>query len=233
MADAMSHNDEVSGRLELEGRPMAFERRGDRASPLLVLAHGAGAPMSHDFMVKTTEALTARGIAVLRFNFPYMQWMVDEGRRRGPDAAALLVAAWELVLRELTADAQHGIVLGGKSMGGRIASHVAASGAPVAISGLVYLGFPLHPPGREGTSRADHLDRITLPQLFVSGDRDKLARIDLLRGVVGRLGSAAALHELAGVDHSLVRSRKDPYLDAAGWWDVVAAFVRRVTGAKN
>lgn len=163
----------------------------------LVLAHGAGAGMHHHFMESLVEALAERRVATLRYQFPYM----EQGRRR-PDAKPLLLASVRAAVH-LAGTLLEGLPLfaGGKSMGGRMTS-LAASAEPLAgVSGLVFYGFPLHPAGRSGTQRGDHLRSLDVPTLFLQGSRDKLADLDLLRPVVEQL-EQADLRVIDGADHS-------------------------------
>lgn len=175
---------------------------------LLVLAHGAGAGYRHANLVAVSEALAGRGIASLRWNFPYMQ----AGRRR-VDARATAVAAVGAaaqLAREVAPELP--LYLGGHSFGGRMASHAIADRV-VTPQGLVCLSFPLHPAGRPGTARAEHLDAIPQPMLFLSGTRDALAESTLLAEVVARLGPRARLHWLDDADHGYrvrKRERRDP-----------------------
>jgi predicted alpha/beta-hydrolase family hydrolase len=155
------------------------------AAALLVLAHGAGAGMRHPFMQAIAEALAGRGVATLRYQFPYMD---AGGRRPDPQARAL---APDLPL-----------FAGGKSFGGRMTSGAQAQAPLDGVRGLVFLGFPLHPAGRPGTARAAHLDRVSVPMLFLQGTRDPLAGLDLLRSVCDHLGARATLHVVEGADHS-------------------------------
>src|SRR6195256_2137586 len=146
---------------------------------LLVLAHGAGAGMSHPFMEELASELAGVGVATLRYQFPYM-----EARRRAPDAPAVLTAT---VVAAVHAAAQVApglpLLAGGKSMGGRMTSQAAAQSPLDGVRGLVFFGFPLHPPGRPGTKRADHLSKVSLPMLFLQGTRDDLDDPHLLRAV--------------------------------------------------
>ncbi|HKH84740.1 MAG TPA: alpha/beta family hydrolase [Gemmatimonadales bacterium] len=164
---------------------------------LYVLAHGAGAGMRHHFLERIVDSLAARGVATLRYHFPYM----ESGSRR-PDAPAVAhatVRAAVALATELAPDLT--ITAGGKSFGGRMTSQAAAELLP-GIHGLAFLGFPLHPPGRPATSRADHLDSVELPMLFLQGTRDQFAQIDLISSVSARLGERAILHVIEGADHS-------------------------------
>jgi hypothetical protein len=165
---------------------------------LYVLAHGAGAGMRHPFLAAMAQALAGRGIGTLRYQFPYM-----EARKRRPDPPAVATAAVRAAVTA-AARATPGVPLlaGGKSFGGRMTS-TAQAGAPLAgVRGLVFLGFPLHPPGQTGTARADHLAGVAIPMLFLQGTRDEFASLDLLRPVVERLGDRATLHLIEGGDHS-------------------------------
>lgn len=218
--------------LEVDGRPISWVRDGKVSGrPLLVLAHGAGAPYTSPFMVGAARGLAERGLCVVRFHFPYMEQMQREGRRRPPGPKKRLLATWRAMLDRTRRMRGHGpIVIGGKSMGGRIASMLAAAGeAPEAV-GLVYLGYPLHPPGKPEKLRADHLADVAVPQLFVQGARDALCDPRRLRRVLKKIPAARHL-ELEGADHSLARSRKDPMRDADEWLDPVAEFVHEVAGS--
>lgn len=216
--------------LEVDGRPVSWVRDGKVGGrPLLILAHGAGAPYTSPFMAETAARLASRGLCVVRFHFPYMERMHREGGRRPPDGKKILRATWRAMLDKTRRMRGHGpIVIGGKSMGGRIASMLAADGEAPEARGLVYLGYPLHPPGRPEKLRADHLARVPVPQLFVQGSKDALCTPKLLRKALKRVEGARHL-EIEGGDHSLARSRKHPMRDADEWLDPVAEFVREVT----
>ncbi len=167
------------------------------AHALLVLAHGAGAGMRHAFMEAAAAALAARGIATLRYAFPY----TEAGRKR-PDRQEVLVAAVRAaVLAAGGCDTGLPLFAGGKSMGGRMTS-LAASAEPLpGARGLVFLGFPLHRPGDVSDARAEHLYGLELPMLFLQGSRDRLAEIDRVRRLCDRLGPRATLHVEADADH--------------------------------
>lgn len=191
------------GRTELTVRPPGLDvslsaelDRPDGAFALLILAHGAGAGFRHASMVAISDTLSARGVATLRFNFPF----IEQGRRR-VDAQAVSVASIRAALdRGRQAAADLPVFLGGHSYGGRMASHAAAAG-DLPARGLVFCSFPLHPPNRPGTARAAHLPDVPLPMLFLSGTRDAMAERSLLEGVVAGLGSRAHLHWLDTADH--------------------------------
>jgi len=165
---------------------------------LLVLAHGAGAGMNHPFMEKLAEELAAVGIASFRYQFPYM-----EEQRRVPDAPGVLTATVAAAVRAASEAAPRlPIFAGGKSMGGRMTSQAAAQGLLESVKGLVFFGFPLHPPKKPGTKRADHLVKVKAPMLFLQGTRDTLADLKLLRPVCAALGSRATLRVIDAADHS-------------------------------
>lgn len=193
------------------------------AQALLVLAHGAGAGMAHPFMAKIAEGLAARGIATLRYQFPYME---RGSKRTDPPAIA------HATVRAAVAEAARlwpdvALYAGGKSFGGRMTSQ-AQSEAPLPdIRGLVFLGFPLHPAGKPSTERAAHLADIRVPMLFLQGSRDDLASLELLRPVVQGLGDRATLAVFEHADHSFhvpaKSGRKDgevmgDLLDAVAGW---------------
>ncbi len=168
------------------------------ARALLVLAHGAGAGMRHPFLEKIAQALGERGVGTFRYEFAYI-----EERRSRPDPPAVAQARVRDAVREATRTAP-GLPLfaGGKSFGGRMTSQAQAGEPLPGVRGLVFLGFPLHAPGRPSTSRADHLDAVQVPLLFLQGTRDEFAGLDLLRPVVERLGAHATLRVVEGGDHS-------------------------------
>ncbi len=178
------------------GEVSALLLRPRRAEAQVVLAHGAGAGMAHPFMAAVADALAAERVATLRFQFPYM----EAGRRR-PDAPTVAMAAVQAAVRHAASDSLP-VVAGGKSFGGRMSSEAAAKGMLPEARGLVFLGFPLHAPGKPGRSRAAHLGNVDVPLLFVQGTRDALAELSLVETVVGELGTRATLHVIDGGDHS-------------------------------
>lgn len=165
---------------------------------LYILAHGAGAGMRHRFLESASAALAQRGIATLRYQFPFM----EAGRRR-PDSPEVAQATVRAAV-EKAARAAPGLplVAGGKSFGGRMTSAAAAADPLPGVQGLIFLGFPLHPPGQPGTSRGDHLDRVDVPMLFLQGTRDQFARVDLITDVCEGLEPNATLHLVDEGDHS-------------------------------
>lgn len=195
--------------LRFEASPSAGEvsallLRPPDAELLLVLAHGAGAGMRHAFMENVSRALAVRNVATLRYQFPY----VERGGHR-PDPQPILLATVRAAVslaRERAGDLP--LFAGGKSMGGRMTSNAAALAPLPDVDGIVFLGFPLHPPGRPGIERAKHLESAPGPLLFMQGTRDELADLELLRPVVQDLGERATLHIIEDADHAFaVRKR--------------------------
>lgn len=170
------------------------------AAAALILAHGAGAGQQSAFMVAFAQAIAALGVDAATFNFPYA-----EQRRKLPDKAPVLEACWRAVIdtiRREVASAEHALFIGGKSMGGRIATMVAAGDADLPIAGLVLLGYPLHPPGRPERRRDAHLPAVGRPMLFLQGSRDTFGTPEELRPVLDRITPAPTLHVVEGGDHS-------------------------------
>ena len=173
----------------------------------LILAHGAGAPQSSPFMVEFARGLTRRGCHAVTFNFPYM----EQGRGL-PDRAPTLEACFRDVIAAMGARsdlAAAPLVIGGKSMGGRIATHLAAQGV-ADLAGVVALGYPLNPPGRPETLRTAHLERIRQPLLVIQGSRDAFGTPEELRPALAPLGAVATLHVVEGGDHSFKIGRRGP-----------------------
>lgn len=171
--------------------------RPSDATALLVLAHGSGAGMRHPFMEGLARALAARGVATWRYEFPYMK-----AGKSFPDRPPVLVQAVAAEVGRAGAAAD-GLPLfaGGKSLGGRMTSTAVAEGVLTGVRGLVFFGFPLHSPKKPGTDRAAHLADVALPMLFLQGDRDRLARLDLLTPIVEDLGDGARLQVIPDADH--------------------------------
>jgi predicted alpha/beta-hydrolase family hydrolase len=168
-----------------------------RAAALYVFAHGAGAGMRHSFLEAMAQRLASRGIGTLRYQFPY----IDRGSRRIDPEPLLLATVRAAVAAGREAARDLPVLAGGKSMGGRMTSRAAAAEPLPGVSGLVFVGFPLHPAGQPGVSRADHLSLVDLPLLFLQGTRDTLADLALLRPVIDRLGERATLHVIEHADH--------------------------------
>ena len=168
-----------------------------RSNSLFVLAHGAGAGMRHAFMEAIAQRLAARGVATLRYQFPY----TERGGRRIDPEPLLLATVRAAVAAGLEAAGTLPLIAGGKSMGGRITSRAAAATPLQGVSGLAFLGFPLHPAGRPSITRAAHLAQVSIPLLFLQGTRDALADLGLLEPVVEKLGGRATLRVIEGADH--------------------------------
>jgi uncharacterized protein len=209
--------------------------RPANAKALYLFAHGAGAGMTHRSMESNASGLAERRIATLRYQFPYM----EKGSKR-PDPpriahAAVRAAAAESV--RLAPDLP--LYAGGRSFGGRMTSQAQAAEPIPGVKGLIFLGFPLHPAGKPGVERAEHLARVKVPMLFVSGDRDALAEMELLRPVVADLGECATLYVVGGADHSFKVAAKggrtnadaeSEALDAVAGWIGQGAAISSATG---
>src|SRR5438046_636762 len=196
------------------------------ASRLYVLAHGAGAGMRHPFLEAIPAALAERDVATLRYQFPYM-----ERRASRPDPPAVAAAAVRAAVAE-AARLAPGLLLvaGGKSFGGRMTSTAQAEEPLPGVRGLVFLGFPLHPPGRPGDKRAEHLAQVRIPMLFLQGDRDEFADLKLLKPVVKRLGAGATLHLVEGGDHSFHVLKRSGKTDADVMGELSEAIVAWTSG---
>ena len=191
----------------------------------LVLAHGAGAPQQSAFMVGFARGLASRGIDVLTFNFLY-----TEQRRRVPDRAPKLEACYRAAVATAREHfGRNAVFIGGKSMGGRIATHLAAAddAATLGIAGVVLLGYPLHPPGRPEQLRAAHLPQIRVPMLIVQGERDPFGTPDELRPLLDTMPARVTLHVVEHGDHSLAPSRRAEAVAAtyAALQDVIAQWL--------
>jgi predicted alpha/beta-hydrolase family hydrolase len=196
----MSHADAELLSLDIEGtqRVSGLLLAPPQATGCCVLAHGAGAGMTHPFMQAIAVGLAERGIATVRYQFPFM-----ERRARRPDPPRLAHAA----VRAAVAEARRilpglPLIAGGKSFGGRMTSQAQAAAHLPGVRGLAFLGFPLHPAGRPSHERAWHLLEIAIPMLFLQGTRDALADLDLLRKLMARLGKQASLQLVEDADHA-------------------------------
>src|SRR5262245_39113649 len=185
---ALDDAQRVSGLLQIPSNPRTC----------YVLAHGAGAGMTHPFMTAIANGLAERGIATLRYQFPYM----EQGSKR-PDSPKVAHAA----VRAAVLEASHllpecALFAGGKSFGGRMTSQAQAASPLPGVRGLIFLGFPLHPPGQPSIERAKHLDDVQVPMLFLQGTRDEFAKLELLESVCDQLGAQATLKLFQDADHS-------------------------------
>jgi len=198
-----------------EGSVAALLLRPDDARALYVFAHGAGAGMTHKAMEANARALAERGIATLRYQFPY----IERGSKRidPPKVAHAAVRAAVAEAGRLAPELP--LFAGGRSFGGRMTSQAQALEPLPGVQGIAFLGFPLHPAGKPGIERAEHLTQVEIPMLFVSGDRDALAEVDLLKPVVAGLGKRATLHLVVGADHSFrVAAKEAEAIDALAAW---------------
>jgi predicted alpha/beta-hydrolase family hydrolase len=206
-------------------------RSAEASAPCLVLAHGAGAGQRHAFMTGTARALAERGVDVVTFDFLYVA-----AGRRSPDRAPVLETTWRAVLDEVRRQRvprSARLAMGGKSMGGRMASHVASSDSPPeGVSGLVLLGYPLHPPGQPGKLRTSHLPALRTPTLVVQGSRDEFGGDAEVRAAFAVVPAKVDWHIVAGGDHSfkVPRSAGRTQPDVMGEiYDAVAGWMNRVT----
>jgi predicted alpha/beta-hydrolase family hydrolase len=196
------------------------------ATACFVLAHGAGAGMEHPSMVAVAAELAARSIATLRFQFPYM----ERGSRR-PDPPALCHAAVRAAVAEAARLAPKlALIAGGRSFGGRMTSQAQAIEPLPGVTGLAFLGFPLHPAGKPSVERAKHLREVKIPMLFLQGTRDELAKLELLQPLIEQLGARATLKLLQDADHSFHVPARTGRKDAevrAEMLDVMATWIKR------
>jgi len=202
----------------------------DQPRPLLILAHGAGAGQRSPFIVNFARALAALGVDVVTFNFLYTQQ-----RRRMPDRAPILEACYRAVIAaaaERVDSAGERLFIGGKSMGGRIATQVSAADRGLPVAGIVLLGYPLHPPGRPHQRRDAHLPSVTRPMLFAQGSRDAFGTPAELEPILGAAGIEATIHVVKGGDHSFKLAGGSDALQAAVFDDVqrtIAEWISTVT----
>jgi uncharacterized protein len=176
----------------------------DNPSAIFTLAHGAGAGMNHSFMLALANALSERRIATIRFNFPFI-----EQKKKRPDLPAVAHKTIEAAINE----AKHSfadlpLFLAGKSFGGRMSSQYVAAHPEQSVKGIVFFGFPLHPAGKPATDRADHLQKVRVPMLFLQGTRDELASLELIEQVCASLPSAT-LTKIEGADHAFKAGKQD------------------------
>ncbi|MBT3535022.1 MAG: alpha/beta fold hydrolase [Rhodospirillaceae bacterium] len=196
------------------------------AAHTLVLAHGAGAPMDSPFMDTFAAGLGARGIRIARFEFPYMVNRRATGKNRPPDRQPILLQTWRDVIAQL---GDHPIAVGGKSMGGRMASLLAAEPDAPNISALVCLGYPFHPPGKPDRLRTEHLAALASPTLIVQGERDALGNRDEVEGYT--LSKSIYLHWCPDGNHDLTPRKRSGHTQEANWdgaMDAVAGFLASI-----
>jgi predicted alpha/beta-hydrolase family hydrolase len=201
------------------GEVSAAWHHAEHGDTYLVLAHGAGGNMHSSGLPQLGDALASAGLGVVRFNFPYA-----EARRRAPDRQPTLETCYRAVADAVRPLAS-ALFLGGRSMGGRIASHIASGGYRCA--GLVFLSYPLHPPGQPERLRDRHLYDIRVPMLFIQGTRDAFARRELLARVLERLPTST-LHPIDGADHGLKVSTRDQAEVTGEIVSTIAAWIRKL-----
>ena len=204
---------EASGRYLIDGA-------GD-GRPTLVLAHGAGAAMDHPAMERVSALLAEEGVRTVRFEFPYMAERRISGKRPGPNTARVLERSWREVIDDLGAE---GLVIGGKSMGGRIASMVAEE---AGVAGVVCFGYPFHPPGRPEKLRTAHLEAMQTPVLIVQGERDTFGRPEEVAGY--DLSEQVRVHWMTDGDHSLKPRKSSGRTEAENLAEAARAAARFVT----
>jgi predicted alpha/beta-hydrolase family hydrolase len=194
----MATSEKLQFVVEDGGQVSALMLRPAKPRWVMALAHGAGAGMAHPFLTALAEELAEVGMATLRYQFPYM-----EQKRRVPDRPPILTATVAAAVRAARKEVPDAPLLaGGKSMGGRMTSTAASQGQLDDVRGLVFFGFPLHPPKQPGTKRAEHLAKVRIPMLFLQGTRDTLADLTLLRPICAGLGGRTTLHIVESGDHS-------------------------------
>jgi predicted alpha/beta-hydrolase family hydrolase len=202
--------------------------RPPEAKALYLFAHGAGAGMTHPAMESNAQGLAARGVATLRYQFPYM----EKGSRR-PDPPRIAHAAVRAAAaKALELEPSLPLLAGGRSFGGRMTSQAQSIEPLPHVRGLAFLGFPLHPAGSPGIDRAEHLKQVRLPMLFISGDRDALAETDLLKRVIAGLAGRATLHLVPHADHTFrvaAKSGRTPAEVEAEALDVLAKWIANLT----
>jgi predicted alpha/beta-hydrolase family hydrolase len=202
----------------------------ERATAALVLAHGAGAGQMSQFMVQAARGFSARGVTTATFDFPYIS-----AGRKVPDRAPVLERAWRDAIDAARAElGDLPLFIGGKSMGGRIASHIAAQGGLGGLRGLVFLGYPLHPPGKPEQRRDAHLPSIQEPMLFVQGSKDAFGTATEIHALLSTL-RGTTLHEIAGGDHSFKvpggKAKQEPVFNDI--LDTVVAWIESTVAGGN
>jgi predicted alpha/beta-hydrolase family hydrolase len=207
-----------------ETTALVYPAEQPRIGAALILGHGAGAGQHSSFMTDFAAALAGLGADIITFNFLY-----TEQKRKLPDRAPALEMCYRAVIetiRDHVDSARHALFIGGKSMGGRIATQVAAADADVALAGLVLLGYPLHPPGRPDKLRDAHLPAVGRPVLFVQGSRDGFGTPDELQPIFARMIPTPTMYEVIGGDHSFRLTGRDPMRQRAVYEDIQREIVR-------
>jgi uncharacterized protein len=215
--------------VEKTGSVSALLIRPASARVCFVFAHGAGAGMAHPFMETVAQGLSERGVATLRYQFPYM-----EKASKRPDSPAVAHAAVRAAVAEAArCCAGLRLIAGGKSFGGRMTSQAQAISPLPGVDGLAFLGFPLHPAGKPSSDRAKHLADIRVPMLFLQGTRDNLAELSLLEPVVKSLGPAASLHRIEAADHSFHVPARSGRNDREVMDEILDAFAGSIGAIEN
>jgi predicted alpha/beta-hydrolase family hydrolase len=211
----------MTRKIKTSNGPVSYAVDGAGTGPVVLLGHGAGADMHSDFMSVIAAGIAAGGARAVRFNFLY-----TEARKKAPDRQPVLEQTFAEVADFITSELQPDLfVIGGKSLGGRIASHVAASGA-VKPNGLLFLGYPLHPPGRADRIRDSHLKEIDSPALFVEGTRDPFCPLDTLRKVIKKLDAPVELAVIEGGDHSFKVPKSSGRTTEDAWGEAIEHVTR-------
>ena len=194
----------------------------------IALAHGAGAPMDSLFMVAFAEGLADKGFRVARFEFPYMAERRTSDKKKPPNRMPILMETWQAVVSELGGPDR--VVIGGKSMGGRAASMLAAEfeAKGTLVKGLVCLGYPFHPPGKPDNTRVAHLEALMTPSLFLQGERDTLGNAEDVAGYT--LSKAITVHWLGDGDHGFKPRKKSGLTEGGNWSEAIKAFADFVGG---
>lgn len=201
---------------------------GESGNPLFIFAHGAGAGMDHAFMESVAKGLATKGVQVVRFNFPYMVKRAEDGKKRPPDRAPKLLDAYQAVIEEFSS--QGPIVIGGKSMGGRMSS---LSADNEHVAGIACLGFPFHPPGKPENFKGDHLAEVTKPMLILQGERDTFGKREEFEDFT--LSSSVSVEFIPDGDHSFKPRKKSGHTEEGNIAlavDCLAQFIFEVYGEK-
>lgn len=195
---------------------------GQADNGTIVLAHGAGAGADHPFMASFAKGLAKAGFRVIRFNFPYMEKCKEDGKKRPPDRAPTLLEAYEAVLSGIKTEGKP-LIIGGKSMGGRIASMLAAENKPLGIDALVCLGYPFHAPGNPDRVRTEHFPDIKVPVLIVQGERDPFGGTELLSNHA--LPANFTVHWASDGSHDLSPRKASGHTQAGNWMAAMKAII--------
>jgi len=227
--NSATHPQSVAIAINGVGQVSGLFQTARQGRAVCVLAHGAGAGMTHPFMMAVADGLGQHGISTLRYQFPYM-----EKRSSRPDTPRIAHAAVRAAVAEASRLAP-GLPLfaGGKSFGGRMTSQAQAESPLPGVSGLVFFGFPLHPPGRGSTDRAKHLAEVHIPMLFLQGSRDEFAQLELLHPMIQQLGGRAMLKLFEGANHSFHVPARTGHTDSEVRTEMLAAVAEWIAGVTH